>query len=227
MANERTPLNKGRLIFSVFLMLAGIVFTLGNLGLLNARRYIRYWPVVLIAIGVQKLLARSPWAALWLLLGGWLLGSNLGVIPIGFWDLWPGAPIFLVGAALAWGAFRPRRAPEAGPVTDDAVSILAVMGGVEQTNHARAFRGGDITAVMGGCGLDLRQAAMADGEAVIEAFALMGGIEVKVPEDWQVVCRGLPVMGGIESTAKAPKVESGKRLVINGLAIMGGIEVTN
>jgi predicted membrane protein len=227
MTPERAPVNVGRLVLSALLMLAGIAFTLGNLGLFEVRRYIRYWPVLLIAVGVVKLVNRRPSGFVWLGIGGWILGYNLGLITVGFWTLWPGAPIFLFGAFLAWGALRPRRPPPADETADNVVRMLAVMGGTEQTCHARAFRGGDITAMMGGCELDLRQAAMADGEAVIETFALMGGIEIKVPEDWHVVCRGVPVMGALESTAKAPKVDSGKRLVINGVAIMGAIEVTN
>ena len=54
----------------------------------------------------------------------------------------------------------------------------------------------------------------------------MGGIEIKVPEDWTVVCKGFPVMGGFEDTTK-PRGDTGKRLVVRGLALMGGVEVHN
>ena len=49
-----------------------------------------------------------------------------------------------------------------------------------------AFRGADLIAVMGGCEIDLRQAAI-NGEAVIDVFCMWGGIEIRVPEDWTVV----------------------------------------
>ena len=104
--------------------------------------------------------------------------------------------------------------------------MFALMGGYVLTSHSTAFRGGELVAVMGGCELDLRQADLAESEVVIENLALMGGIEIKVPEDWTVVCKGFPVMGGFEDTTK-PRGETGKRLVVRGLALMGGVEVHN
>ena len=57
------------------------------------------------------------------------------------------------------------------------------MGGVIRRSNSQTFEGADLTAVMGGCEIDLRQASMAPGgEAVIDVFAFWGGIDVKVPE---------------------------------------------
>ena len=56
------------------------------------------------------------------------------------------------------------------------------MGGVNRTSNAPDFRGGDMMAFMGGCEIDLRQARIAAGPAVIDAFAFWGGVEIQVPE---------------------------------------------
>jgi len=78
---------------------------------------------------------------------------------------------------------------------------------------------------MGGCALDLREAALTT-EAVINVFAIWGGITIKVPPDWTVILNGTPVMGGFtEKTARPP--DNRKRLVVTGYAIMGGVEVRN
>jgi predicted membrane protein len=80
---------------------------------------------------------------------------------------------------------------------------------------------------MGGCEIDLRRASLADdATATIDVFAMWGGIEIKVPEDWEVVNRGNAFLGGFENKAR-PLPGTRKRLVVTGTAIMGGVEVKN
>ena len=61
------------------------------------------------------------------------------------------------------------------------------MGGFERRITSHEFRGGEITAFMGGGKLDLRDAMPAGGQAVINVFAMMGGFEILVPETWRVI----------------------------------------
>jgi hypothetical protein len=60
-----------------------------------------------------------------------------------------------------------------------------------------ALQGGDINVIMAGCEIDLRQASI-EGEAVLNVFALCGGITIKIPPDWSVVLQGTPILGGFE-----------------------------
>ena len=103
---------------------------------------------------------------------------------------------------------------------------MAVLGGVNRGNNSRAFRGGDLTAVMGGCEIDLRQAAI-EGEAVIDVFAMWGGIEIRVPENWSVVGRVTPILGGYEDKTRPPRDAGTQRLIVRGMVIMGGVEIKN
>ena len=105
------------------------------------------------------------------------------------------------------------------------VDVTAILGGFDRRITTPGFRGGEVTAVMGGCQLDLRGSSI-EGEAVINVFAVMGGITLKVPPDWTVVLHGTPIMGGFEEKTIAPP-NSSKRLIIKGYAIMGGVEVRN
>jgi hypothetical protein len=65
---------------------------------------------------------------------------------------------------------------------------VILLGGFERRVHTQDFRGGEVTAVMGGCALDLRGASMT-GEAIINVFAFWGGVTLKVPPDWTVVLK--------------------------------------
>jgi hypothetical protein len=220
-----------RLVLGLFLMALGVLFTLGNLRVINARQYLKYWPVALIAIGLSHLFSPGRRGKVggvaWLLIGSWLLGSNLGLVSVSFWSLWPGILFVFLGAALALGALRPRDPALDAASADDTVRLFALMGGTERSNSSQAFRGGEMTAIMGGCELDLTRAQPVPGGAVIETLAFMGGLDIKVPPDWSVECRGVPFMGGFEDRTKPPAQDSGKRLVIHGFAMMGGVEVHN
>ena len=221
-----------RLLFGLAVMALGLLLTLDNLGVLEARSFLRWWPVVLIAMGLAKLIqpgaARERSGALiWLFVGMAFLLNSLGLLQVR--KLWP-LVLLVVGAAmvqraLRGGGFGSRRS---APVTgsDAIVKSFAFMGGISRGTNTHDFRGGEAGAVMGGCEIDLRQARMQGGEAVIDTFAVWGGIEIYVPEDWEVVNRGFALMGGFSDETKRPAEPKG-RLVVTGFAVMGGVEISN
>lgn len=230
----------GRLIFGVTVFVLGVLFTLDRLGLVDARGYVRYWPLALVAAGLIMLIEptggpRRVFGAALAFFGGGLLLDNLRLVRFDWGVVFP---LFLlaVGAALVWQALGGRRhlpatGGESGGSGADAgagtVSGFAVLGGVKRRSTSTAFRGGDASAVLGACELDLRHAALAPGGAELDTFALWGGVEIRVPEDWEVEVRGTPILGGFEDLTKSGPSAGGRRLVIRGLAIMGGVEVRN
>jgi hypothetical protein len=147
------------------------------------------------------------------------------MVDVDLWQLWP-VLLVLFGASMVWRGLH--RAGDRHPASDanSTLSALAVLGGMNRGNNSRTFRGGDLTAVLGGCEIDLRQAAI-DGEAVLEVFAMWGGIEIKVPDDWTIVGRVTPILGGFDDKTRPPLGATAHRLVVRGFAIMGGIEVKN
>ncbi|MFD0199520.1 MULTISPECIES: DUF1707 SHOCT-like domain-containing protein [Saccharothrix] len=82
-------------------------------------------------------------------------------------------------------------------------------------------------AFMGGVELDLTRARFAEGETTINAYALMGAVEIIVPEDITVRVDGVGFMGAFEdSTHKgAPTIPGGPVVRITGFAMMGAVEV--
>jgi predicted membrane protein len=215
----------------LIIIAVGLIFTLDNLGISDGLPYLRYWPLGLVAIGLLKLQqARGGGGTfagvMFVAAGGWLLLDSLGIVRVSLWQLWPMLLVFF-GASMVWQGLNARRTA-GGPALDATATVsgLAVLGGVVRGNNSRTFRGGDLTAIMGGCEIDLRQAAI-DGEAQIEVFAMWGGIGIRVPEDWTVVGRVVPLLGGYEDKTRPPQGSTAHRLIIHGVAIMGGVEVKN
>jgi predicted membrane protein len=214
----------------------GVLFLLDNLDILNFRHAIGFWPLAFIVAGCVALFGNGTrsgrsgnyMGGVLIAVGLLMIVSRMGYFTISWGTLWPLVMIALGGLVL-YRSLGPGRVARdgvaAGASPDNVVDIVAVLGGFERRVSTQDFRGGEITAVMGGCALDLRDASIVK-EAVINVFTVWGGINIKVPPDWTVVLNGTPVMGGFaEKTARPP--DASKRLVITGYAIMGGVEVRN
>jgi hypothetical protein len=228
---ERKPNTRAtpQLVLGLIVLIAGVLFTLDNLDVLNAGDYLRFWPLAVIAVGLAKLIDASsaPGRLAGIVLisvGGLLLLNNVDVIRFRFWDFWP-LILVVLGGGLIWQAFGRSISP--GGDGSQTVTGLAILGGVNKTCRSLDFRRGEMTALLGGCEIDLRPSVMQVDEAEIDTFAFWGGIVLKVPEDWTVECRGYPILGGFEDKTVGPKNGAHKRLIITGFAIMGGVEIRN
>ena len=102
----------------------------------------------------------------------------------------------------------------------------AVFGGVERRISAQDFRGAQCTAVFGACKIDLRDAQMQGKEATLETYAVFGGIELRIPEDWEVVNRSTAIFGGIgDQRRHSPTGPDAKTLILEGAAVFGGVQI--
>ena len=220
-----------RLIVGLGILSFGLLWTLDNLDILEARPIMRWWPVVLVLIGLVKLFdPRSNKAAgvIFLVIGAALLVRRVYWFDIDFSDLIPLA-IALLGAKLVWDAVARRQRPAGVPGEPDSeLHAFAIMGGVKRQSIASDFRGADASAIMGGVELDLRSAQIQDGqEAIVDAFALWGGVEIFIPQHWRVISDVFPLMGAFEDKTLQTVAPNAPALRVRGSAVMGGIEVKN
>ena len=228
--HDRRTVMTPHLVFGLLIIAVGVVFTLDNLGLADSERYWRWWPSAVILVGLAKLwqardgMSNPIAGVFFLLVGGWFQLHTLGVIDRDLWNFWPLLLVF-IGSMIVYQGIRGRHGrTTASPV--DTLSGVAILGGWKRSTNSTAFRGGELTAMLGGCEVDLRKAAI-HGDAVIDVFAMWGGIEIRVPEDWTVINRVTPIMGGVEDNSHPPQGTSPHRLTIRGMVVMGGIEIKN
>lgn len=231
MNNETTFRVTPRLIIGFGILALGMLWTLDNLDVLQSEPITRWWPAVLVLIGLTQLTDRHvsklvPIALI--LIGTLLLLDKAYVIDFDLGDLIP-LGIALLGMKLIWEAVSRRRERSATAISDSdsVIHAFAMMAGVKRQSVSPQFRGGDANAIMGGVELDLRNAQIREGDdVIIDAFAMWGGIEITVPPNWRVVGNVLPVMGAFEDNTR-PNGEPGPTIMIRGTAIMGGIDVKN
>jgi class 3 adenylate cyclase len=104
--------------------------------------------------------------------------------------------------------------------------FVGIMSGASARGRWRMSARTSAVAVMGGCDLDLRQAEIDGPEVVITAVAFMGGINVIVPEGFDVELVGFSFMGGRKLKLRnVPMVPGSPRIRVRGFAVMGGIDV--
>lgn len=224
-------------MIGLVLIALGVLFLLDTTGAVDGA-FSSWWPLLLVLWGAGALAVergRSIPGTLVLLLGVGFLLENLDVLGEDWLGrYWPVALIvvgaaFLLGAIGLRGSLR-RRAPRGVRAGEDWLDATAVQAGRGERVTSVAWHGGRATAVLGGVEIDLRESRPAPEGAVLHTTAFMGGVEIKVPEEWEVVVHGTPFLGGFEDKTRPVRgsIPDGRpRLEVVGTAVMGGVEITN
>ncbi|MCX6582038.1 MAG: DUF5668 domain-containing protein [Candidatus Aminicenantes bacterium] len=244
-----------RLVVGLLIVAAGVVLLLEKMKVIADVDILEFWPVILIVMGIGKLFQpglfryhRIFWGIIITLVGTLFLLNNLHYLHFWFDDLWP-ILIIVIGFEMIRGGLFSHRVRvkwmamndkekgkfasgccsqfvSANAVDSDFINISAVLGAGEYVFTNKNLKGGTVSAIMGGCDIDLRDADMEEDTMVLETAAIMGGIDVRVPRHWQVVMQGTPILGGMDNKTTAPE-NPVKRLFVRGSAIMGAVEIKN
>jgi hypothetical protein len=211
-------------VFGLGLVVVGVLLTLQSAHLITVEALRQYWPLGIVAVGIAFVL--QPF-----------LARHAGEMEQPRDFRW--APLIIVViAGTFWTHTAGRTSTNAETASSDQVKVSAILGGSSLVSHSPAFRKAEITTFMGGSQLDLRQATIAPGqEAVIDIDALMGGIAIRVPENWQVDVGTTMIMGGVDDqrprasrrqstdAPATPDASPAPRLRVTGTIVMGGLVI--
>lgn len=106
-------------------------------------------------------------------------------------------------------------------------TVMGVLGSDEATGRWRPADTVTAVGVMGGSRIDLRRAEFDGQRLTINATAVMGGVEIIVPDGVEVTLSGAALLGGRSCKVAGPVDPAAPTVHVTGYALMGGIDVRN
>jgi predicted membrane protein len=223
------------IFFGAIVVAIGCLLLLDNLGIFRFHDVWQYWPVLLVAWGVSRIVdSRTPsgwvWGAIVALVGAFLLLDNLDIIVFNWQVVWPLILIAFGVSVLVRALEHNRIRAGAGFPASPIVGTHAFFSDNKSGSDAKDFSGGQATAIFGAARFDLRNASMTVDEAVIDVNVVFGEAEVRVPETWIVINRAAVVFAAVNDKTNHPRPDPNvktPRLVITGVSVFGAITLRN
>lgn len=228
----------------VVILLVGVFLLLRNLDIdLNLPRWLISWQMLIMLIGGIlwfKSECKNVGGLIMIAVGAVFMIREYFFLPFDIDRfLWP-ALLIIIG--LLFIIFRPdnkipkspddfvdstaKVVPDLFPVDEDYINAQVLFSGENRLIVSKNFKGGRISAVFGGCDVNLLQADF-EGVIVLDCQCVFGGVELVVPANWEVKILTKSVFGGVEDKRPIELIGSNpnKVLMIKGNCTFGGIEI--
>ncbi|GMQ64471.1 LiaF transmembrane domain-containing protein [Vallitalea maricola] len=220
---------KKRNLLGILIIAIGVVILLGRLDIIDSENIFgTYWPLILIAIGLVNLFDKygsKTLASVFIFVGVIFQLKELNIeilegINIGEF-IFP-AVVIIVGAWL----IIPKKKRSNKIYSDNILDTFCLFSGSDIINDSTDFQGGNLGTAFGGIDVDLRNSNITENEPIIiDAFVAFGGIDIKVPMDWKVEIKGIPLFGGWGNKTKREMVNTNKVLIVKCFILFGGLDV--
>lgn len=233
--------------FPIALIAIGALFLVINLEIIPGVDYEalgRFWPLILILVGVWRLAAsrgRSLAFPIALIaIGALFFAINLVSIDFGaIWSFWP-LILIAVGILIAARAIRGGRrgdsdarrqsdpfTPSGGSGAIIDVDVPAVnMEGVHTTAPDFVDGKADFNVVMGKAEVDFRGATLTHKPSMLEVSVVMGQAIIHAPPEWVVQLNINTTMGETKDTRpQSARNDADPDLIINGSVVMGSLHI--
>ena len=242
--NEKNPMRMSQgMLIGVALIVVGIVLFIDNIGIFPFN-VSAFWPLAIVAYGAAGLHrsrneASMVWSVTAMVAGVLLVLGNLNILHVTFGTLWPlvliASGCIMLIYRFKWVRFTNRFTLGSNSIARDDGNRLqefAIFSGIKRKVETQSFEGGDLSCVFGGIEIDLRRAGISspNRQAVIDASAAFGGIEIRVPDTWRVSLQGTAIFGAYEDKTRPPRPEPGVEfplLIIRGGTAFGAVSVQN
>lgn len=223
----------GRVFVGLLILVFGLALLADNLNLFDFDTGIvisSFIAIFIMSIGIRLIFSRH---------GFFFIIFGLLITSVGFNIINENFDLFDFDTSIIWSIFWPVIIIVFGLkliFNFNNKSKVALLSGVELGDRYWKLEDNSYSAIMGGFDLNLVEADIKDGETTIKLSAIMGGIEVYVPDNVNVICSGKVLLGGIEFLGKGSgglistikkeyNVNSTKTIILDCNVLMGGIEI--
>ncbi|AFV24106.1 putative transmembrane protein [Methanolobus psychrophilus R15] len=218
-------------LLGIIILIIGILLLAGNLGLYDTGQLLLYIPSLFILMGLYALYKtrfHSITGPLILILVGTFV--QLLVLGIVSWNIlftwWP-LILVLIGVDILFNRknlFSPSKS------SDQKVDMTAVFDDVKVSNISKDFVGGNITVVLGDSELNMKESVIKSPPAKINIMVLLGEINIKVPDSWQVEMDVVNILGDVHDKRPSTSAQrSGTfekpHLIITGFVMLGDFSI--
>lgn len=222
----------GNILWGVVLIILGVIIGLNAVGLTNINIFFRGWWTLFIIVPSFIELFRSTnkvWSFIWLIIGIVLLLCAQNILSFRL----IGKLIFpfilvMIGISIIFKDRLNKKVADKirtlNADREDFGEYCATFGSQQSDFSGQEFKGANLDAIFGSVEMDLSKATI-QKDQVINANAIFGGVEIRVPTGVNIKVKSTPIFGGVSNKIKTEYQESLPTLYINGVAIFGGVEI--
>lgn len=222
----------GNVLWGIVLIMVGVIFGLNAVGLTDINIFFRGWWTLFIIVPSFIELFRSTnkmWSIIWLVIGIVLLLCAQNILSFRL----IGKLIFpfilvMIGLSIIFKDTVNKKVTEKirnlNSNKGEFDEFCATFGSQQSDFSGQEFKGANLDAVFGSVELDISKAIIKNDQ-VINANAIFGGIEIRVPTGVNIKVKSTPIFGGVSNKAKTDYNESSPTIYINGVAMFGGVEI--
>jgi len=161
-----------------------------------------------------------------------IIGILVILIGISFFTSFPLIKVFVallfifIGLKILTGRniFSKINMAHVGEEEADEIKKVYILTGVNTYYQSDNFKGGEITTILAGGDIDLSAVEVKKEKINLKLVAILGGLRLKVPENWEVKTDITGIMGGFDNKTQKPKNKN-VEVIIDGVSILGGIEI--
>ena len=220
------------ILWGIVLVAVGVILTLNAFGVANVDIFFDGWWTLFIivpcVIGLFTDYDKS----------GHLIGICIGVFLLlccqdvlnfdMFWKLLVPAIIVIIGVKMILGSIFDNRGEQVfKQIKENNTTVrsgAATFSGATFDYTGEVFEGARLDAVFGGIKCDLR-GAIINGDCVINASTVFGGIDIYVPEGLNVKVSSNSIFGGVSGKERRNDPANQHTLYLNATCLFGGVEV--